>query len=274
MEFFSLILDEELKWQKALREKSLRLLKNAPDGTLRCRGRKEGTAFYSYEKNDRKAFERNITSDDKDRGDHELNEDGCCTVCGTNIYENIDGSFTVITYDNYGSTIANIEYDESREIYFFQRFENEYFEDGNPKTVKEYHYDAGMDEPGNERLVMEQEFLPCENSDNGDVYCAVSTTYGDTGKTVITSNEAGYALTLVEYDKNDEVVTETKMEYEFDDKGNLINQKDYTNGVISFENPHTYDEEGNLVEDTYIYYHEDGSVSETYTYDGEGNEIE
>lgn len=63
MENFLLMLEEELEQQKALRKKSLRILKNAPSGTLHSRNRKEGKAFYVYEKKDLKGFERNITDD-------------------------------------------------------------------------------------------------------------------------------------------------------------------------------------------------------------------
>lgn len=212
--------------------------------------------------------------DEQDRGDHELNEEGYCAVCGAYVYANEDGSANVITFDNYGSMLTNAEYDAEGQLYYLQRFENAYYEDGNLKLMKEYVYDSAFDEPGVERMVTEQEFQPCENTDNGEVYCSTTISYDESGKSVMTYDEGGLAISLETYDTEDNLIMEETYEYIYDNNDNMINQKTYTNGTLSSENPQTFDAEGNLIGYAFIYYNEDGSVKETNKYDGEGNEIE
>ncbi len=184
---------------------------------------------------------------------HDLDDDNMCVVCGVAIYKNEDGSGSLCAYDEQGTMILMRDYDENGNMFFEQKSECEYYEDGNIKNMKTY-FDGVLD--------MEEQFLYVENSEFAAVYLASSTTYNEDGtKETFEYNENLEALRMIVYDASGAVKTIYRYVYEHDDNGNIIHQTIYANDIIYCEYFFAYDEDGGGGTTKQIDYDENGNVA-------------
>ncbi|MBQ6797353.1 MAG: hypothetical protein IJP10_04980 [Clostridia bacterium] len=178
-----------------------------------------------------------------DEGKHDIGEEYMCAVCGSGVYSAGDYGASVYTYDEHGYMSLQENYDAEGNVCYARRYENEYYNDGKIKSVKEYNVHI---ESGDEVIAAESEFLRRENSENGDVYLSESITYeADGSKTCVTWGEHSYALSSVSYDANGNAVSSERYEYEFDAEGGV----------------------------TRIHYNQNGEIVSKTRYDASGDEI-
>lgn len=202
--------------------------------------------------------------DEAERGAHELNEDNMCAVCNAGIYDEGDGQFCVMTYDEWGSNITCMYYDADGNITSSQVNEREYYEDGNPKVVKTY-----MDG----FLTYETIYLPSENEEYGGVYPSEDITYMEDGSKYVVrfANENDVESTIL-YAPDGSEQESTVYEYDYDEAGNLLGRRSYTNGAL-FEDTRAFvGPDGNVYDSAIIFYNADGSVSISNEYVYEFND--
>ena len=202
--------------------------------------------------------------DQVDSGAHELDEESICTVCGAAVYDEGDGQFCVMTYDEWGSCDSNTYYDADGNITFREYDEREYYEDGNPKHTRTYV--DGV-------LTSERSYLYCENSEFPEVYTSEEINYMDDGsRQVIRYIDWCNVESSVTYNPDGSELESTIYEYDFDDEGNVLGRRAYTNGALSEEAKAFVGPDGNLYDSFIIFYEADGSVSVSNEYVYEFND--
>lgn len=165
-----------------------------------------------------------------DEGKHDIAEGYMCNVCGVGVYSAGDYGASVYTYDEHGYMSLQENYDAEGNVFYERRYENEYYDDGKIKSVKEYNVHI---ESGDKVIAAESEFLHRGDSENGDVYLSESITYeADGSKTCVIWGEHSYALNSVSYDANGNVVSFERNEYKFDAEGNCTRIQYNVNGEI------------------------------------------
>lgn len=188
---------------------------------------------------------------------HNLDEYSHCDVCDVSVYDNGDGAYCILTYDEQGNMNSQTDYDADGTVLFSMICEAEYYEDGNPKHTWEYH---------NGVLLYECVYLPCENSEFSEVYLSQDTTYLDDGKIVMEMDEDWHILTSTFYDLEGNVVSQEVYEYELDEFGNVLKSICYLDGVLSVLNEFYMGPDGCMYDSIYISY-ENGEPAYTITYE-------
>ncbi len=196
---------------------------------------------------------------------HWMDDYGYCQVCDKSIFENEDGTYSIVSYDEMGNTSKCIDYDENDEVVYEARYESEYDENGNPKHVKEYI--DGV-------LMSESTYLPCADHE-GEVYESEYIAYSEDGtKSVTTQDEQSMPLSSTEYDADGNVIATDTYEYTYDDAGNLASQICRRGGIVTGETVYALDAEGNVYVAKDVFYDDDGTFLGETMYDSEGNVIE
>lgn len=204
---------------------------------------------------------------------HTADEDGVCSGCGGSVFLEEDGSGYLSLYDEQGSMIWDAAYDANGETIYYSRYENEYYEDGNVRTVTSYYYDTAY-ETGREYCDGKSVFERCENPENGDVYLSQDTFYEETGAgSSVYYDELQQVLSYIEFDSNGKTLVEEIYNYFFDEQGNMTRCEITVNGRPGTESIYELDEDGITCETERIYYAEDGSVESRHTFDLRGNEL-
>lgn len=193
-----------------------------------------------------------------EKADHTFDDFNMCSVCGISVNDMGDGTYELITYDEHGSMATLTGYDAKENVLYEQRVDTVYYEDGNPKTVKDYL--DGV-------LISESDYLPCEDPENGEVYMNESVQYDTDTRSVSIYDEKSNMLSYTVYDSDDNVVTADIYTYEYDDNGNLAKAVVTTDGVISRESFYSLDADGNSYISREISYTESGEVDQDISYD-------
>ena len=196
---------------------------------------------------------------------HDTIEDDFCETCGFFIYAADDGSYSIRIPNAYGSIDHQMDFDAHDKLVYDWHAEYEYYDDRNPKHMKEYV--DGV-------LQSEQTFLLCENPKNGDVYLAEEIYYAEDGsQEFLQYDEHCNVLSVTMTDSVGEIVTQDVYTYEFDADGNCIHETISTNGIPSLEMFYQPDADGSFYPYRYTYYTETGEIESEFYYDAFGNEI-
>lgn len=196
---------------------------------------------------------------------HDFTEGDFCETCGFYISDMGDGYYSVYIHDEFGSIVHQMDYDPDGKIFCDWTAEYEYYDDQNPKHIKEYL--DGI-------LQSEQSFLPCENPDNGDVYIAEDIYYNEDGsQEIVVYDEYGYIRSVSFTDSLGEIITREDYTYELDADGNCTHEIVHTNGVLAREIFYEMDADGCAYPAHYFYYNENGEIDSDLHYDAFGNEI-
>ena len=193
-----------------------------------------------------------------DTAAHTFDEFNMCSVCKISVNDTGDGTYELLKYDEQGAMSSLTGYDAEGKVLYEQRSDTEYYEDGNPKTVKEYL--DGV-------LISESSYLPCENPETGEVYMNESVGYDTDTKNVSVYDEQSNILSYTVYDGEGKVVTADIYTYEYDDNGNITKLVVTTDGVVSRESFYALDADGNSYMNREVFYNESGEIDQEYTYD-------
>lgn len=188
-----------------------------------------------------------------------------CSDCGVYAYAYEDGTYCVMTYDEWGSLASMIDYDVDGTIWSEQRTETEYDEDGNILHSKEYL---------NGFLSYESIYLPCENSEYASTYLSEWISYDiDGSKYVSVYDEQFLTISSTMYDAEGNVLTADIYTYEYDENGNVTREICTTDGVVSHEIEYKLDADDWSYMSRIIYYDAEGNVESDTSYDEFGDEI-
>lgn len=190
--------------------------------------------------------------------EHTFDEYSMCSVCSMTVNDMGDGAYELLMYDEQGTMCRLTGYDAEGNVQYEHRIDNEYYEDGNPKSVKEY-----MDGV----IISESSYLRCENSENGEVYMNEYIGYDTDTKNVSLYDEQSNLLSYTVYDKDGNVVTADIYTYEYDEDGNMTKCVVKTDGVTSRESFYTLDADGNSYAFREVFYNESGEIEQEYTYE-------
>ena len=86
-------------------------------------------------------------------------------------------------------------------------------------------------------------------------------------------SENGDLVSSIDYDENGNVISSSVYEYTYNEDCICTYEVVYINDVISMEVFHNPDNSGSSVVTKQVYYHEDGTVDTTYTYEYEYDEF-
>lgn len=182
---------------------------------------------------------------------HSFNDEGSCE-CGANYYDNGDGTYTIIEYDDNGSMILYTDFDAEGNVMFCQSIEIEYDEDGNLKHEKEYV---------NGVLCREASYKVRGSGEDSEAYLSEETLYSeDGGKTVSLYNDEGNLSTVTTYDAEGNATAVERYEYELDAEGNILKQTQYVDDVLCYVGTAFVGADGNLYDERMTFYVEDGTV--------------
>ena len=197
---------------------------------------------------------------------HDTIEDDFCETCGFFIYAADDGSYSVRIPNAYGSIDHQMDFDAHDKLVYDWHAEYEYYDDRNPKHMKEYV--DGI-------LQSEQTFLRCENPENGDVYLAEEIYYyEDDSQEILVYDEYCYIRSVSFTDSLGEIITREDYTYELDADGNCTREVARTDGVLTREIFYQPDTNGRYYTSRVINYDENGKFESEFHYDASGNEIE
>ena len=199
-------------------------------------------------------------SDDSDE------EGGRCAVCGVSVRFNDDGTYCILAYDEHGSVSTQANFTPDGSLLSSIWYEREYYKDGNPKHLLEYHDNV---------LVYETTWLPTENDTYAEVYVSEDILYDAEGKVVSRYDENRNLLTYTAYDTDGKVISEDIYEYGYDEAGNMTYQVCHTDGVKTYECYYALNETDSQTYPVHeIYYDRNGNRFADYRYDSEGNLIQ
>lgn len=191
--------------------------------------------------------------------EHNMDEFGYCEECRHTVTDCGDGNYEILAYDEQGTIKSSIYCDAEGNVLEEIVYENEYFDDGNPKHTEEYH--DGV-------LVSEETYEHCENQEVAEVYMKEQISYNEDGsKSVTLKKEDSYMLSYTQYDADGNVITADVYEYTYDDAGNLTKQVCLTDGEVSMEAYFALDEDGNSYTTKETYYDTNGDVISEYVYE-------
>ncbi len=205
---------------------------------------------------------------------HSFDEFEICTECSSAVYKEEDGAVSIYTYDENGSLIYNAGYNPEGELTYYFRYEIVYYSDGNTRSTKEYAYDI-LSEFRKEFLSNEMSFAPCEDPENGEVFVNSETYYNEDGSGMSYENDEVLGVVKsVAFDDKGVVYEENVYEYELDENGEIVKECVRRNGTLYSEIYYSDDDEGGRYAEKYLYYDQDGNISEEYHYDAFGEQIE
>lgn len=197
---------------------------------------------------------------------HDFTEDEFCETCGFYIYGMGDGCYSICIPDEYGSIVVQKDFDAHDKVIYNWHAEYEYYDDHNPKHIKEYLDDV---------LLSEQTFQRCENPENGDVYLSEEVYFSEDGSQErLTYDENCYIQSYIITDSLGEAITREDYTYEFDAAGNCTYEVCHTNGILSREVFYEPDTEGSFYACRFVYYDENGQLESEYRFDAYGNKID
>lgn len=137
----------------------------------------------------------------------------------------------VYLYDENNDDISITQYDANGEVVRLSEFEHTYDDLGNRIREKEFV---------NGDLKHEYEYSYCAD-DPTHTYRSKHVYYDADGYKYVTFyNEQGYVTKEIYYDNDGEIDYERTHEYTFDNKGNMLSQKEYTDGKLSLEYEYSY----------------------------------
>lgn len=132
----------------------------------------------------------------------------------------------VYLYDENNDCVSIIQYDASGEVAHLGEFEYTYDDLGNCILKKEFV---------NGNIVHEYEYSYGTN-DPTYIYRSKHVYYDANGYKYVTFyNEQGYVTKEIYYDNDGEIDYECDHEYTFDDKGNMLSEREYTDGALCRE---------------------------------------
>ena len=197
--------------------------------------------------------------------EHDLNEDHFCGTCGFYIYGIGDGEYSFYIPDEQGNIVIQQDFDAYEKLIYDWRAEYEYYEDGNPKLMKEYL--DGV-------LLSEQVYLRCEDPKNGEVYISETVYFHeDGGREILVYDERFYLLSYTLEDSLGEIVTQDIYTYQFTQDGNISYESCHTDGIISMEIFYEPDSDGYYYPACTIHYDANGQIESEFRFDEFGNEI-
>lgn len=187
---------------------------------------------------------------------HSTDEEGYCYVCGNTIFDNGDGTFNIMTYDAWGATAGDIWCEEDGTVLSEMRYECEYDDQGNVLSSKSYS--DGV-------LINESFFEIQQGEDFFNHYLTHEIIYDEAGKTVTEYNQYMYETASRVYDYDDNLISETTYEYEFDEMGNVVYSAGYTDGTMNYESAEMLGPDGSMYTE-YIRYYSDGDITGEYSH--------
>ena len=210
-----------------------------------------------------------------DAAEHKLGDDMVCTKCGAEVWLMDDGSADVYSYDLYGNTLLYAYFDAEGNMVSESRYENEYDDAGNLQVVRFYsdgvlqnedtyvenggeyilakstmYYDGGCtvneydeygnmvhmadtDEAGN--VEAESWYEYAVDADGGFYESKYTERLPEGGKLEAQYNILGDILVRVWYDEAGNETRVDTWEYEYNEEGQDVWQKQYTDGVLVYE---------------------------------------
>ncbi|MBQ9860459.1 MAG: hypothetical protein IJO76_07295 [Clostridia bacterium] len=189
---------------------------------------------------------------------HAFDINGFCTICGTFMTMEKDGSINLQSFNEKGDVTSWIKYDPSGEKEADRRYEYDYSITGEKEELKLYN---------NGKLELEAAY---KKDKNGEEYVSKQTSYNENGtKFYAESNEKADTVLEIFYDTEGEVEIENRYEYEYDENDFPIALKIYENDKLSQESTYAYDANGETYIAKQIDYWLDGSTT-TIEYDETG----
>lgn len=211
------------------------------------------------------------------KGPHTL-QAGFCTQCNAEIFQsNFDNTTCVYLYDEYGNMTLNQVYDENGTLLITYTWEYTYDDAGNMLTSTEYEDDF---------LSMQTKY---ELDSDGFPYAAMETFfYHDGTKDTTHYDQWGNVTRYVEFGADGLYTLLLSYEYTYDDAGNILYQKDYSDYVLVAETeykivetefgsmPYTVKRIQHYPDGSYliIRYGDNLEVIEEAYYDADGNPID
>lgn len=182
-------------------------------------------------------------------GTHQLQND-VCTLCGSEIWDTGD-EIHIYNYDEMGSTIHSSSYNTQGELLYDQVFNYEYSANGlilresvweNGFCIQETEYD----ENGNVTisrsyeegigLSLESRYEYTQNADGLDYQSGAIEYFVALGVTYAYQySPYGDLISLVKYDADNNVVFTEQYEREYNEEGQKLWEKRYTNSILTFE---------------------------------------
>lgn len=180
-------------------------------------------------------------------GDHTLNEEEQCTVCGGYIYDFGD-SQSVYCYDAYDNLVKMADYDTEGTLISEITIEYEYDADGN--VTREKQYVDGV-------LSDETEYVVS----NGESQPVKYTGYYEDGTWFINEYDShGNVVVMISYDADGNIEWQSNSEYAENSEGEWYEIK--CTEISSDGTKYVYE------------YNEDGDLLNTTEYDADGNLVE
>ena len=187
---------------------------------------------------------------------HSIDPENYCSICGSSIYDNGDGTYNIMTYDQWGATAGDIWCLDDGTILAEMRYECEYDDEGNVLSTRSYS--DGV-------LINETFFEIQRGEDYFNHYLTQEISYDEVSKTVTEYNQYMYETAVRIYDLDDQLISETTYEYEFDELGNMVYSAGYTNGVMSYESVEMLGPDGSMY-NKYVRYYSDGDLVGEYSH--------
>ena len=185
---------------------------------------------------------------------HSTNEEGFCAGCGNTIFDNGDGTFNIMTYDQWGATSGNIWCEKDGTVLSEMRYDCEYDDQGNVLSTKSY----------SNGVLINESFFAVQQG--GEHYLAQEIFYDEFGKTVTEYNQYMYETASRIYDSEGNLISDTAYEYEYDDFGNVIYSAGFSNGVMNYESAEMLGPDGSMYTE-YIRYYSEGTLVGEYNHE-------
>lgn len=196
---------------------------------------------------------------------HEKDAEEYCQTCGFTIFDNGDGTYNIMGYDDWNATNSDVWVDESGTVLSEMRYECEYDEEGNVLLSKTY---------SDGTLINESEFDVQRGEDFFNHYLTRETIYNEDGKTITEYDPYMYPVAVSTYDPQGNLIAEEAYVYEYDDAGNVVYSASYSEGAMTYESAEMLGPDGCMYTQ-YIRYYSGGELvgefSHEYEFSDDGN---